>query len=192
VANAPLEGPVETLESILAGFITETGGVVQRTHDEMRDFKDEMRQSRRDLDRKWGDLANKMGTIVEDILAPNLRRLAREHFGFESIQDFSVRRTRKIDGRESEFDTIVVGPAAVILGEAKSTPSREYVEQFAGKVKSFFDFFPELSSRRLIAVFGSWSIPDPLVAELTRHRIYAMRVGEDTMELANAAELERG
>lgn len=37
-----------------------------------------------------------------------------------------------------------------------------------------------------------FSIPDPLVRELTRHRIYAMRMGQDTMELANAAELEKG
>jgi len=161
--------------------------------DEMGEFKDEMRASKRELDKKWGDLANKMGTIIEDILAPNLRRLAREHFRFETILDFMIRRSRRRPDRpemESEFDTLVVGPEAVILGEAKSSPTLEYADAFADKVGTFFDFFPEYRGRRLIAVFGSWAIADLIVTRLTVHGIYAMRMGEDTMELANAAALE--
>ena len=161
--------------------------------DEMSEFKDEMRASKRELDKKWGDLANKMGTIIEDILAPNLRGLAREHFRFETILDFMIRRSRRRPDRpeiESEFDTLVVGLDAVILGEAKSSPTLEYADAFADKLRSFFDFFPEYRGRRLIAVFGSWAIADPIVARLTTHGIYALRMGEDTMELANATALE--
>ncbi len=156
-------------------------------------FQDEMRQSKRELDKKWGELANKMGTIVEDILAPNLRRLAREHFQFGRIEDFMIRRCRRSALRpdvEDEFDTLVVGPEAVILGEAKSTPRIEHVEAFAGKVGAFFEFFPEYRGKRLIAVLGSWAVPDRVVEQLTARRIYAMRMGEDTMELANATALE--
>jgi hypothetical protein len=216
-----IEDRVDRLEAVFGQFLTEMALVNKRADDrnrlaeerhnaaeerlgrfqgEMRDFKDEMRafkeemrQARKDLDRKWGDLANKMGTIIEDILAPNLRRLAREHFRFERIDDFMIRRSRRQSGQskaESEFDTLVVGPEAVILGEAKSRPSLEYVEAFAGKVSTFFEFFPEYEGKRLIPIFGSWSIPDPLVEELTARRIYAMRMGEETMELANAAALE--
>ncbi len=170
---------------------------MNRFHDEMAAFKKEMRQARKNLDKQWGDLANKMGTIIEDILAPNLQRLAREHFRFERIDDFMIRRLRRRPGQskragknENEFDTLVVGPDAVILGEAKSTPSLEYVEDFAGKVSTFFEFFPEYKDKRLIPVFGSWAIPDSLVEALTARRIYAMRMGEETMELANAAALE--
>ena len=170
---------------------------MNRFHDEMAAFKEEMRQARKNLDKQWGDLANKMGTIIEDILAPNLQRLAREHFRFERIDDFMIRRLRRRPGQskragknENEFDTLVVGPDAVILGEAKSTPSLEYVEDFAGKVSTFFEFFPEYKDKRLIPVFGSWAIPDSLVEALTARRIYAMRMGEETMELANAAALE--
>lgn len=106
-----------------------------------------------------------------------------------------IRRTRQQPGHpdvESEFDTIVVGTDAVILGEAKSTPSIEYADDFARKVVSFFDFFPEHQGRRLIGIFGSWAIPNPIVERLTSHRIYALRMGEDTMELANASTLEAG
>ena len=171
-----------------------------RFENEMRDFKNESRVEReesrafrREMNKKWGDLANKMGTIIEDILAPNLRRLAREHFHFEPILDFMIRRSRRCPGRLEqwgEFDTIVVGSDAVILGEAKSNPSIEWVDVFAEKVASFFDFFPEYQGRRLILVFGSWAISDALVDRLTGHRIYAMRMGEETMELVNATQIE--
>ncbi|MCY2987991.1 MAG: hypothetical protein NTY19_09035, partial [Planctomycetota bacterium] len=152
---------------------------------EMTEFKDESLQARRDMNKQWGNLANKMGTIIEDILAPNLRRLAREHFRFGTIQAFMMRCTRCQVGHpeiESEFDTLAVGTGAVILGEAKSTPSVAYADEFASKVTTFFDFFPEYRGWRLIPIFGSWAIPDRVVERLTQHGIYAMRMGEDTME----------
>jgi len=161
--------------------------------DEMRAFKDEMRADRKDLNKKWGDLANKMGTIIEDILAPNLRRLAIEHFGFGEILDFAIRRQRARPGNPSikgEFDTIVVGPEAVILGEAKSSPATEHADAFANKGRQFIEFFPEYSGRRLILVFGSWSIPEDVLSRLTALGIYGMQMGEETMVLANAKELE--
>jgi hypothetical protein len=155
----------------------------------------ESREARRAMDKKWGDLANKMGTIIEDILAPNLRRLAREHFHCDPILAFMIRCTRRPVGQnelEGEFDTVVVGSDTVILGEAKSSPSVAYADEFAAKVATFFDFFPEYQGRRFIPVFGSWAIPDRVVDRLTHHRIYALRMGEETMELANAAVLEAG
>jgi len=158
---------------------------------EMREFKNEMRASKRELDKKWGDLANKMGTILEDIVAPNLPRLATEHFGFPVIEDFMLRRLRRREGRVKEYDAIVVGPTAVILGEAKATPTLESADECARKADVFFDSFPEYDGRRLIIVYGSWAIPEPVVERLTALGIYALRMGEDTMELANAAALER-
>lgn len=55
----------------------------------------------------------------------------------------------------------------------------------------FFDYFPEYQGRRLIPVLGSWAIDDEVVKRLTALGIYALRMVEDTMELANAAALER-
>jgi len=158
---------------------------------EMLDFKTEMRASKRELDKKWGDLANKLGTIIEDVVAPNLRRLAVEHFGFPVIEDFMVRRSRRRAGQETEFDALVVGPAAVILGEAKTSPSLKFADEFAAKAASFFDWFPEYQGRRLLPILASWAIAAPVVERLTSLGIYAMQMGEDTMELTNAAALEK-
>ena len=161
--------------------------------DEMREFKDEMRLSKREMDQKWGALANKLGTIIEDILAPNIRRLAEEHFQLGQLLDFMIRRSRRHPDQSevmSEFDTLAVGAKTVILGEAKSSPSAQSVDEFRDKVSSFFDFVRDYRGRRLIAIYGSWSIPDPLVERLTGYGIYALRMGSDTMELANASALE--
>jgi hypothetical protein len=164
-----------------------------RFEQEMREFKDEMRLSKREMDQKWGALAIKLGTIIEDILAPNIRRLAEEHFQLGQLLDFMIRRSRRHPDQPevmSEFDTLAVGANAVILGEAKSSPSAQSVDEFRDKVSSFFDFFPDYCGRRLIAIYGSWSIPDPLVERMTGYGIYALRMGSDTMELANASALE--
>jgi hypothetical protein len=213
MAFVTTEDRVDRLEAQFGQFLTEIAVLIRkaderekaaeermtRFENEMRDFKnemgefkDEMRASKRAMDKQWGDLANKLGTIIEDILAPNLKRLAIEHFGFPHLEDFGIRRLRRQSGRLMEFDTVVVGPAAVILGEAKSSPSLDHAEAFAAKVKVFFDYFPEHHGRRLIAVLGSWAIPQPVVERLTTLGIYAMAMGEDTMELVNAAELEPG
>ena len=208
---ATIEDRVDRLEALFGQFLTEMALLNKRAderhkaaeernrvaeernqaaEERMTRFEQDMRASKRDMDKKWGDLANKLGTIIEDLLAPNLRRLAREHFQFPTLDDFMIRRSRRRGGTETEFDTLVVGPGAVILGEAKSAPSIEAAEMFAAKASRFFDYFPEYQGRRLISVFGSWAIPDPVIERLTGLGIYALRMGEDTMELANAAALE--
>lgn len=85
---------------------------------------------------------------------------------------------------------LVLGRGAVILGQAKSTATVVHAEAFADKVRVFLDFFAEDRCRRLITVSGSWAIADPAVERLTRLGICALRMGQDTMELANAAALE--
>ncbi|MDH7502118.1 MAG: hypothetical protein QHJ82_05300 [Verrucomicrobiota bacterium] len=210
-----VETRVDRLEALFGHFLTQMALIERRAEernqaaeariarleeemrafkDEMRAFKDEMRQSQKEMNKKWGDLANKMGTIVEDILAPNLRRVAREHFKFSEITYFAIRCERARHDNVSvkcEFDAVVAGPEAVILGEARSTPRLEDPDKFAEKGADFFRFFPELSGRRLILVFGSWSIPENVVGGLTGRGIYAMQMGDETMELVNASELER-
>jgi hypothetical protein len=190
---ATIEDRVDRLDALFGQFMTEMALTNKRAEEHHRAAEERAAKEHKEANRRWGDLANKLGTIIEDILAPNLRRLARDHFQFPTIDDFMIRRWRRRPGAagvETEFDTLVVGPDAVILGEAKSTPTLKDVEDFAAKVAVFYEFFPEYQGRRLIPVLGSWGMADPIVDALTARRIYAMRMGEETMELANAAALE--
>ncbi len=150
-----------------------------------------MKQSKKELDKKWGDLANKMGTLVEDVLAPNVRRLAREHFQFNGI-DMRLRWNRQKPNKKDweEFDLVAIGPDAVIAAEAKSSMNIETAEKVAEKMAGFSKYAPELSHLKLIPLVGCWSISPQVETRLTQLGIYAMQMGEETMELTNAKALD--
>jgi hypothetical protein len=200
MAYVTTEERVDRLEALFGQFMTEIAMLNKRAdernkaaEERMARFEAEMRQSKRELDTKWGNLANKLGTIIEDILAPNVRRLADDHFELGPLIDFMIRRSRRHPSQPqlmAEFDVLAIAADAVILGEAKSSPSADAVDAFRHKVAGFFDFFPEYRGRRLIGIFGSWSIPEDLVNRLTGCGIYALQIRSETMDLANAAALE--
>jgi len=62
--------------------------------EEMREFKDETVRDRKLMNKQWGDLANRLGTMVEDIVAPNLPRAASELLGCEHPSLFALRVVR--------------------------------------------------------------------------------------------------
>ena len=63
------------------------------------------------MNKRWGELANKMGTVVEDIVAPSIRRLAREMFDCGELRQFWTRMSasRSDDpSRTREFDALPI------------------------------------------------------------------------------------
>jgi hypothetical protein len=161
--------------------------------DEMRDFKNEMLEfkkeslaERKRMNKQWGDLANKLGTIVEDIAAPNVVRLATEEFGIDPLQDILIRarRTNRVhpDGR-TEFDVICAGPGKILLAEMKSTPTVAAIDSFRDKLDRFLEFFPEYQGRELIGIFASWSLEDDIRKAIRLHGLYGLAMGEETMEI---------
>jgi hypothetical protein len=156
--------------------------------EEMRAFKEEMREFKREMNKRWGELANKMGTLVEDIVAPNISGIAREYFGCSDIKDFMVRRRKrntKDASKVREFDVIAVCDDKVIINETKSNPKIEYINEFINVLKEIYDYFPEYRGKKIIPIFSSLYIPEDLVTYLTKNRIYAMAMKDDTMDLLN-------
>jgi hypothetical protein len=196
---------VDTLEDVLRQFIINTN----RFEDEMRAFKDEMRafkeemrafreeseRDRRRMNKQWGEIANKMGTIVEDIVAPNIKGIAEKYFGCEDIEDFMVRRYKrntKDRTKRREFDVIAVCDDKVILNETKATIRTEYITDFINFIrnKKFFDYFPEYKGKKIIPIFSSLYLQDDVVDVLTKAGIYAMAMKDDTMDLLNFKEIK--
>lgn len=156
--------------------------------DEMRAFKEESRRERREMNKRWGEIANKLGTVVEDIIYPSARRVAREFFGAREIEFEGQRLVRRLaDGRAREFDGVFAWEGHILVLEGKASIRPEYLQAFADCIsrQEFFDFFPEYRGRRLIPVFGALAIADQDVNWLTRQRIYVLRMGEEAMELVN-------
>ena len=150
----------------------------------------EAARDRKEMNRRWGELANKMGTVVQDIVAPSLRRIARDELGCGDERSFSVTMSRvRSDDRHSrrEFDALYVGRRAVLLNETKSTALSEYAKKFVEFLKSgeFGLYFPEYRELPLVAVFSSLRLPDDVITYLTRNGIYAVSMGEETMQVRN-------
>jgi len=167
--------------------------------DEMRDFKDEMREYKNwskqqivSMNRQWGDLANKLGTVVEDMVAPNIPRIAKTYFGCPDLDYIAVRvkkKSAKNKAKRREFDVIAVCEGVFILNETKSSPETRDIDQFAQFIQSneLFDYFPEYEGCRICPVFSSLYLDDSLVTYLTRKGIYALTLKDDTMDIVNFA-----
>ncbi|HOK20331.1 MAG TPA: hypothetical protein PK188_07565, partial [Thermosynergistes sp.] len=83
--------------------------------DEMKIFKDEcqhskeMRTFKNEMNRRWGELANKMGTLVEDIVYPELPFALKRRFDLEVdviTHNMSVKDPET--GSKQEFDVIAI------------------------------------------------------------------------------------
>ncbi len=156
--------------------------------DEMIDFKDEMRNEVKRINKQWGDLANKMGTVAEDIVAPNIPRIAKDYFNCEKLEDFSIRRrviNKKDDSKMREFDVIAKCKDIVIINETKSTIKTEYIDEYIKLLEQIFDYFPEYKGLKIIPIFSSFLIPYEVVNYLTKNKIYAMAMKDDTMDILN-------
>ena len=169
-----VEERVESLEKVFAQFLT-------RTERESRQHSLEMAQ-----------IAERVGRFAEDIVAPNIPKLAREVFGITEIQ-FSAQRVEKHQARDvalfREFDFILAGQNKLIVVETKATPRLKYIEEFADVMKELPDYFPEWKSHSVIPIFASMAIGPDFVKRLTRLRIYALALGDRTMELLNLGEV---
>ncbi len=164
-----------------------------KDREEARRDREDARRERRELARQLGDISNRLGTIVEDIIAPSLRRMAVEVFDCGEIVRFAPRLEQRhpLTNQRREFDVIVVGTKAVLFNETKATVKPEYAREFAEFLQrgEFFEYFPEYAGRPLIPVFSSLSIPDDIVSYLTRQRIFAVALGDEMMQVLNLDEV---
>ena len=199
-----VEERVDNLETILARLMANTDESISRTNESVARTEEsiarlerivegqaqEAARERREMNKRWGELANKMGTVVEDIVAPSVRRLAREVFDCGDLVRFTTRQTvtRSDDrSRRREFDALYVGTRAVLLNETKSSPRSEDARAFVEFLRNseFALYFPEYEKLPIVPAFSSLSIPEDMVTYLTRHGIYAVAMGDEAMQVLN-------
>ena len=144
----------------------------------------------REINKCRGDVARQLGTVVEDFVAPSIRRLARDVLGCGEQESFAIRIYRYRDndrGREHEFDALYVGTRAVLLNETKTTALPEYCREFVEFLRNeeFVRYFPELAGKPIVPVFSSLSIPENVATFLTRRGVYAAAMGDEAMQVIN-------
>lgn len=155
---------------------------------EMSEFKNEMRASTKDLHKKMGDLSRKLGTFVEDFAAPNLPRVAAEYFNEPNLVNHLVRWTRYNPSNRAdsfEADAVTETENMVFFLEAKFSPRNNDIDELPARIEEFKQRFPEFKGKNLVTIFASWSISENHLRMLTKMGVYALVMGEETMELAN-------
>jgi hypothetical protein len=157
--------------------------VEQRMDGSDKRFKEEHKY----WNKRWGDLARTLGRIAEDIVAPNIPRLAKHHFGCVKLDDFMVRRKHwhSTISKQREFDVIAVCDNKVIINETKSTAKIDYINDFVDMLAEFTGYFPEYEGKTIIPIFASLHLSEEIVKYLSKKNIYAMAMGTETMELLN-------
>jgi hypothetical protein len=179
-----LEERMDRLETVFTSFVSE-----------LRQDTAEMRQWRIQSQKQWGELAQKMGSFVEDIVAPNIPRLAREAFRLGSHENelFSGPRLRVRHptdaSRMREFDYVYATTTGWIVVESKNDPKLKDVDQFRELLVEAKEYFPQYAALRLHPVFASLYLPDHVIKYCTRHAIYALGMGAETMQILNLSEL---
>ena len=187
-AQLRTERSLEELANELKDFKNE----MKDFKNEMRMFKDESMRQSREANRRWGELANRLGTIVEDIVAPNIPGIMARYFGVAEPDLLLVRPRKRhpLDlERRREFDVIAVAGNTVFLNETKSRLRQQDIVAFAENHREIVEYFPEYANHTIVPIMSSLYLTVDLVALLTRHGIYALAMSNDTMELLNAAEL---
>ena len=209
MAEALLTRRVDTLEEVMKALAyqsIQTQKELARLSKEMREFKDEMRafkaemhafkaemlafraeseRDRKEMNRQWGDLANRLGTLLEDIVAPNLPRIARELLGCASPDFFAIRVTRRRGGETREYDALVVCPDRVLINETKSKLQKAHVDQILAMIADFPHFYPEYADRRPIGTLATLYPDKSIVRLATRRGVLVMGMGDETMDVLN-------
>ncbi len=186
-AQAKTEASLDRLSEAQA----KTDVSLNRLSEEMREFKDEMREERKQMNAKWGELVNKLGTLVEDIVAPNIPRIAKEYFGVSDIEFFAVRpkvRNKRDRSKRQEFDVIAIGDNQFIINETKLKPKPDHVNDFVELLGQVEEYFPEHADKTIVPIFASMYIDQSIVNYLTQNQIYAM-MGDETMNIVNFEEV---
>lgn len=158
--------------------------------DEMRAFKDEAERDRKRMNKQWGDLANRLGTLVEDIVAPSLPRVAAELFGCGVPDFFAVRVVRRRDGDTGEYDAMLACNDIVLVNETKSRLQASHVEPLLRKLAEVPRFCLEHAGKRLVGVLATLYPDDSVIRRATAAGVLVMGMGDEAMQVMNPDALE--
>ncbi|MCX7760171.1 MAG: hypothetical protein N2Z81_03200 [Hydrogenothermaceae bacterium] len=158
-----------------------------------RKFEQQKREDRK----KWEEMVLRLGTLVEDIVAPNIETIAKKYFGCVDVifDGIRIKKRHFADrGKRREFDFILVCDDVILLNETKANPRPEYAKEFVEFVKSgeFWDYFPEYRDKKLIPIFSTLYMPEDIVSYLTKNKIYALAMKGDEMDILNYNEVSGG
>jgi hypothetical protein len=138
------------------------------------------------MNKQRGDLANRLGTLVEDIVAPNLPRIAAELFACRPPDFFAVRVSRRFDDETREYDALLVRPQVVLSNETQSQLLETHID---AKLAELSRVYPECADRRAVGILATLYSEEGVMRRATRKGVLAMGMGDETMQVLNPEAL---
>jgi hypothetical protein len=168
---------------------------MQRQAEKDRQQADRDRQQgekdRKDFNKRLAELSDSMGTLVEDMVAPNARRIASEIFPSDPVSRLA-QRVRQVHprepGRMMEIDLLAAGQSHLMVVEGKWRLDADKIREFLEKVSSIPEFMPEYARHALVPVVASVSIEPSVILFLNRQKVYGVAMGDETMQLVNLGQ----
>ena len=148
-------------------------------------------KERKDFNKRLAEISDSMGRLVEDMVAPNARRIAAEVFPSDPVIRLAqrVRQAHPTDpARMIEIDLLAAGRSHLMVVEGKWRLNPEKIREFIEKVNSIPQFLPEYERHVLVPVVASISIEPSVITFLNRQKVYGVAMGDETMELVNLGQ----
>lgn len=145
-------------------------------------------KDRKDFNRRMAILTDQQGLMIENMVWPNLPRIATDVFGGESMVFSGIRLKRRHLGESGwnmEIDLLAASPGQVLVCEAKSKVDATKAREFLDKLAGFTAYFPEYGQHQLLPMMASIAFDDSVLKHLTKQGILALGFGGDTMDLLN-------
>jgi len=202
MAEQTVEWRVDKLKYYMEGLSHQamnTEMELARLSREMRDFgidmmvfKNESRNERRQMNRQLGQLANRLGTLLEDIVAPDLPRIARELFGCGEFPDmFALRLQRRIDGKMREYDAVLACKGVLLVNETRNKLTEPGVDEFKQKLAEAEGVLPEARDRQVVGILASLYPSSEVIAYATKYKLLVMGMGDGGMAVRNPEALPK-
>jgi uncharacterized FlaG/YvyC family protein len=148
-------------------------------------------KDRKDFNKRLAELSDSMGTLVEDMVAPNARRIASEIFPADPVVRLAqrLRQVHPSDpGRMIEIDLLAAGRHHLMVVEAKRRLNPEKIREFVERAGTFAEFLPEYAGHKLVPVVASVTIEPSVITFLNRSQVYGVAMGDETMKLVNPGQ----
>jgi hypothetical protein len=163
----------------------------KRFEEALQQDRERADKERRDFNKRMAELSDSMGTLIEDMVAPNARRIASEIFPNDPAITLAqrVRRTHPQDRSQmAEIDLLAAGRDYLMIFEAKRRLDSQKIREFVEKLESIPEFFPEYAGLKIVPVVASVTIEPSVVTFLNRQKVYGVAMGDETMDLVNLGQ----
>jgi len=160
---------------------------------------DSLAKQVKETNKQMGELSNRLGTLVEDIVSPDMLRVLRQvaHIPEEIEGIINVRQREFYNGKDlnghpsvMEFDAIARCGDYALVNETKTTLRPEQVKEFLAKLAMARDYFPQLVGKQIIGAIASLRIEPSLIKHASNQGLLVLALGEGMLQLKNEADFQ--